>query len=152
MFCSRALPHERHIARLRESTPSVNANRVRAGYLDLHGVVVVDPKDVESRCGTASAGESRGGPVPRFQADPYDAKAGSMYQTHVAYSYITVRGAAHEQHRPVAGRRNRCTVRIRSKVVRDKRRVGCGDRLRGIRYGHAGENGYKDSQEHGCPS
>src|SRR5207253_10588450 len=44
-----------------------------------------------------------------------------LLQTHLTYSPHSAGGAAaHDQHRSVGGRRNRCAVRVRRKVVRSE--------------------------------
>src|SRR6266567_767980 len=108
------LPDERHITRLRCGTTIVDTDRVCGGQLDVHLVEVVDEHDVESRCGTLSTGDGRGG--IRFQADPFDAAAGNMKQTYLTYSCLSG-AAAHDQHRFAGDRCNRCAVRARRKAV-----------------------------------
>jgi hypothetical protein len=50
----------------------------RAGHLDVDGAGEGDGHDVGSRCATVSLGDGRGGPVVRFQADPFGAGGGNM--------------------------------------------------------------------------
>src|SRR5205085_1740394 len=110
------LPDERHITGPRSGTAVVDADRVSAGYLDVHLVAGVDPHDVGSRCVNCSLGDGRG--ARRFQANPFDVGAGNMLQTHLTYSLFKDGGAtAHDQHRSAGGWRNRCAVHAHRKVV-----------------------------------
>ncbi|SRR6266705_260820 len=78
LVCSIAcLPDERHITGPRSGTAIVDKDRVCAGHLDVHFVLVVDVHDV-ARSGTESTGDGRGRTVVRSQADPSDAEAGNM--------------------------------------------------------------------------
>ena len=80
VVCSIAcLPDERHITGQRCSgTAIVDTDRVCAGHLDVHRVVIVDVHDVGSRCATISTGDGLGQKAARFQADPVHDVAGDM--------------------------------------------------------------------------
>src|SRR6266571_3940355 len=79
LVCSSAcLPDERHITGPRSGTAIVDKDRVCAGLLDVHFVLVVDEHHV-ARSGSESTGIGHGRAGIRFQADPSDAAgAGNM--------------------------------------------------------------------------
>src|SRR5262249_29527050 len=91
--CSACLPDECHITGPRCSCAVVYKDRVYAGHLDVHLVVDLDVHDVGSWCGSESRGDVGPKAGRRFQADPIDAIAGNMLQSHLTYSAFVGAGA-----------------------------------------------------------